>query len=114
MLALVGVVGVRSSESIAKPEGGVRGVEMALGGMGGGGGVRWVRGESSGGVPGVEAGKPLLRPPPPLLLLHPSTPSPTSWSHPNMALDEHCTELHLSSCMCTLAQMYIYTYTSIS
>lgn len=57
-------------------ESGVRGVESDFGGMGGGGGVRWLRGESNGGVPGVEAGKPLLRPPP--ILLQPSKPSPTS------------------------------------
>lgn len=81
MYILVGVVGVKSSPEVlrVKLEGGdsgVSGVEVDLGGIGGGGGVRWLRGESNGGVPGVEAGKPLLRPPP--LLLLPSTPSPRS------------------------------------
>lgn len=80
-ILLVGVVGVKSSADVLreKPVGGdrgVRGVESDFGGMGGGGGVRRLRGDSSGGVPGVEAGKPLLRPPP--LLLQPSKPSPTS------------------------------------
>lgn len=100
MLTLVGVVGVKSSAEVLreKPvggESGVRGVEMALGGIGGGGGVRWLRGETSGGVPGVEAGKPLLRPPP--LQLSPSTPSPTSCSHPNMADDGHFLPILLGS-----------------
>lgn len=114
MLTLVGVVGVKSSAEVLreKPvggESGVRGVEMALGGIGGGGGVRWLRGETSGGVPGVEAGKPLLRPPP--LQPSPSTPSPTSCSHPNMADDGHCTELHVQNIMCCdFHNKYPYDY----